>query len=155
MGRRGPPPTPTATLEHRGSWLAKTRDGEPVLDITAPQPPDWLEMEAKVHWPKIVELLVNARVMSDQHASALVLLVNSLGRYIAAESDVTQHGAWFTDPRKGPKVHPAWTVRCKALEHVHKLLVEFGMTPSALSRVRVVPEKAKAGDGKFKPKLVG
>jgi hypothetical protein len=42
------------------------------------------------------------------------------------------------------------------LEHVHKLLCEFGMTPAALSRVHAMPEKRKADDpAKHKPRLVG
>lgn len=157
MGITGPKPTPTATLAARGSWRADTRGNEPELDIRAPEAPAWLEPAAQEHWTKIVGLLVNARIMADAHASALVLLVNSLGRYIEAEKQVSEHGAWFDGGESGiPRVHPCWTVRCKALEHVHKLLCEFGMTPSALSRVHAVPkDKGKADPAKHKPRLVG
>lgn len=153
---RGRKPLPTQQLEQRGSWRAKTRRNEPELAISAPEPPDWLEPDARRHWTLLSEMLVNARIMAHAHGPALVLLVNALGRYIQAEKDVNEHGAWFGGEGEIPRVHPAWTVRCKAWEQVQKQLVEFGMTPSALSRVHPIGVKeSKPSDGKFKPKLVG
>lgn len=158
MGRRGPKPTPTAILKARGSWLAETRPGEPQVPLTEAAPPDWVDRAVRPHWSRIVKMLHGCGIMSDVHAPALSLLINSLGHYIASEKDVAKHGRWCKNNKGNPIVHPAWRARCGAWEQVLKALREFGMTPSALSAVQAQPDKGKDASGiqrYFKPKLAG
>ena len=57
MGRRGPAPLPTKTLELRRSWRAKKRRNEPKPPVEIPTCPSWLDREAKAEWQRVVPQL--------------------------------------------------------------------------------------------------
>lgn len=65
MGKRGPQKTPTAILEHRGSWLAKTRKDEPVYKAGDISPPSWLTGEALIVWNDLLPRLKDSNVLTD------------------------------------------------------------------------------------------
>lgn len=130
----GPPRTPTAILEQRGSWRAKQRRdaGEPTLEPSRPDCPAWVVGSARQYWPQLAALLFDMGVMADAHTPALALLVNSLARYLECEAMLTDTGV-LTDGRR----NPVWMARNKAWEQVFQALREFGLTPASLSRVKV------------------
>lgn len=57
MGKRGPPPTPTAILKLRGSWRGKSRGEEPDAGEGAPERPEHLSDDAKKVWECVIETL--------------------------------------------------------------------------------------------------
>lgn len=151
MGKRGPKPTPTPMLRLRGSWRADTRDGEPKPAAETPDYPGWVSEAARPHWNEIVQVLGAMGVMSRAHTLALSLLVEAVADWIRlkTKADATpdctvgQNGAEFP--------HPIHGMKAKAWERVLKACREFGMTPSAISAVRVVKkEEKKSGLGDYK-----
>lgn len=71
MGRRGPPPTPTAIINARGGWRGKARTAEPEMPEIAPVCPTCLSVRAREHWEAIVPLLVGSRVLRQTDGPAL------------------------------------------------------------------------------------
>lgn len=158
MGRRGPRPTPTTELERRGSWRAKTRDGEPRPETSVPDPPAWVKGAAREHWATIAEELAKLDLMADVHSPALGLLVDSLARYIELREIVGKYGYTVTTDKGNEIQRPEVGAMHKAWEHVFKALREFGMTPAAMTSIRVGGPDQQENDGKdrfFNARLAG
>jgi phage terminase small subunit len=127
MAKRGPKKTPTAILEKRGSWLAKTRDGEPIVDAGYPPCPDWIKGEAREIWDRIVPELVNLGVMTKLDGFAFsrycvysVLWLKELG-----------------NPGRTEATLERYSNQCMRLEQ------SFGLNPSARASLETHPEKDK------------
>jgi P27 family predicted phage terminase small subunit len=65
---------------------------------------------------------------------------------VKAEEQVRKYGTIVKSPVKGfPMKSPYLTVADQALETMRKFMVEFGLTPSSRSRIRV-PGQSNAAD---------
>jgi len=84
MGKRGPAPTPTATLKLRGSWRANTRKNEPRPEPKIPNAPTWLDAEGKREWKRIAALLEPLRYVSETDRAMLAAYCQSWSDYVAA-----------------------------------------------------------------------
>src|SRR3990167_11235512 len=71
VGKRGPAPTPTATLKQRGSWRANERKNEPQPERRIPDCPDWLAPEAAEVWNQMAVLLDAMGVLTVADGNAL------------------------------------------------------------------------------------
>ena len=84
---------------------------------------------------------------SPQHSKThdyLSWLSKFISRWVRAEMLVRKYGEIVKSPEKGfPMKSPYLTVADQALETMRKLMVEFGLTPSSRSRIRV-PEQGDA-----------
>ena len=150
MGMRGPQPKPnpneSAIKAVKGSMA----------------PPPWVLAEAIDHWDTIVETLREMGIESPVYNPALALLVNTMGRYIAAEKALSENGA-VTYSQAGTSATSGHMRNRNALSNELKaLLREFGLTPIALSSIRKSKptkeetEKQEKGIlGLISPKLVG
>jgi P27 family predicted phage terminase small subunit len=144
MGRRGPVPTPTAILKQRGSWRAKAREGKEVKGpVGTPICPSWLNQEAKNTWKRIVPKLraMNVLTMIDGEALARYCQVSS--RWKRAELFIQKHGDTY--PLKDEKGQirclqqfPQVAIANKLAIQLARLEQEFGLTPSARSRITQV-----------------
>ena len=78
--------------------------------------------------------------------SALAAYCTAYSRWVQAEAQVRQYGTIVKSPVKGfPLKSPYLTVADQALETMRKFMVEFGLTPSSRSRIKV-PDSARAAD---------
>lgn len=145
MGKRGPKPTPTATLAARGSWLAKTRDGEPAPDglLEAPEPPASLKGEARRLWLASAPGMVGIGTLTADDLPAFE-------RYCRA------HALWM---RKVDEVEAAEEITesmTKALvnldNQLRRLEAAFGKNPADRAGIKV-PERSKPIGAAAKPKL--
>lgn len=89
-----PAPTPTSILAARGSWRAKTRDGEPTPDpVTDPKPPKGLPSKAKRVWKELASRLVATKVLTTADLQSfarycrLVVLWSDTARIAEAKPD--------------------------------------------------------------------
>ena len=141
----GPKPTPTAKLANRGSWRAKTRGGEPAPPEGNAIPPAWLLSNAEQYWDKILPMLEGMGIMSPAYSPMLGLLVNSMARYIEYEERVTTSGPVTLNTNGNEATSPWWTARNKALDQVLKISREFGLSPAAMTTIRMPdsPPKTK------------
>lgn len=137
MGNFGPPPTPTAILKLRGSWRGKRNRAEPQPDGVIPTCPDWLDDYAKAAWAQIVPRLSGMGILDSVDAHALTVLCQTWARWKRAEEAIMADGVVMDDGAPSPHVKIAEG----AARALARWFQEFGMSPSARSRIRVPDRK--------------
>ena len=139
MAGRGPMPTPTATLEARGSRLAPGRVGEPRPAVKAPPCPPWLKGECRAEWRRQARFLVQHRLIAEADRAMLAAFCEAWGDFVAAARAV-----------QGDADAPEALCRRRdaACERLIKLADRFGFSPAARARVRSGPPAEGKGDGK-------
>jgi P27 family predicted phage terminase small subunit len=85
-------------------------------------------------------------LLSAADRSALAAYCTVYSRWVHAEGQVRKFGAIVKSPEKGfPMKSPYLSVADQAMEAMRKFMVEFGLTPSSRSRIRV-PDSARVAD---------
>jgi P27 family predicted phage terminase small subunit len=135
MGKRGPGKTPTAELIARGSWRAKDRKKEPVVEVGIPECPEWVSLAARRYWARWVMMLYKGRVISERDADALGNLCEAQAHYVMLRDDLAEN------PKDAG--HPAHGVVMKARADVDRYLRGFGMTPSSRADIEAIPDENK------------
>jgi len=134
MAGRKPRPTAIKILEGE-----KNRDrinlDEPKPKVGRPTCPDHLSDVARDEWQRIVPELEVLGLLTQIDRSALAAYCQAYGRWVEAERVVKQKGVLYKTEKGNVITSPMLWVANKAMEQMHKYLVEFGMTPSARSRV--------------------
>jgi len=137
MRGRKPKPTQLRILAGNPGHRA-LNDEEPAPPDGLPECPPFLDDEARAEWSRICPVLERMGVLSIADRNALSSYCVVYSRWVAAERAVKQYGAIVKSPVKGvPIKSPHLCVADKALEQMLKLQVEFGLTPSARSRIRL------------------
>lgn len=161
MAGIGPPPTPTAILKARGSWLPRTRKKEPQLGKGVPQCPSWLDADAKKAWKDLVPVLDGMGVLTKAEKRALARYCDLSVEYERLAIFVAEHGSTYPIKNADGAVQRLCqfpqAVRKMALADVLlRLEQQFGLTPSARTRIQV-DKKETAVDGieRFFAKGVG
>jgi len=131
MGKRGPQPTPTAILEKRGSWLAKTRRGEPIPtgEMSLDVPVILKDIEAVERWNEVAPQLKNLGVVTLVDSATLI-------RYCR------YWGLWCRQSNRedGERDEQLFDRYQNALIKLEK---ELGLTPASRSSIRVPEQKQK------------
>lgn len=162
MGQRGPKPLPSNVHLLHGNPSKKTKfelldDFRPEVEI--PDYPSWLYPEAKKEWKRITAFLDKHGLISRGDRAALVLYVQAWAEYATASKRLAQEvkrcealrlaaektgeeykgGDGFTIPTaSGASIYsPHWVIKNKAADQVDKFLANFGLSPSARSKVSV------------------
>jgi len=145
MGRRGPPPQPTALRLLKGNpGKRRINTREPRPPTTTPSCPRWLCPEAKRAWREIVPVLKAMRILTRIDRDALAAYCQSYARWKAAEEFLSQHGEVYPirDERGNVRYmqpFPQVFIARSQLQILRSYQQEFGMTPSARTRVQVIP----------------
>lgn len=139
MAKTGPKPKPTALKQLEGNpGQRRLNEREPVPPADRPEPPDFLTADALAEWYRITDILDGMNLLSTADLATLAAYCTVYGRWVDAERKVQQYGAVMLSPNKQhPQKSAYLTVADHALEQLRKLAVEFGLTPSARSRVHV------------------
>jgi len=142
MGKRGPRPTPTALLQLRGSKLVnkERREREVQGPEGLPDKPEWLDDMGQKAWDFLVPLLQQMGVLTRIDANALSRYCQLWSRWREAESFIAKHGLMYPlkDDAGQPKCFQPWpqvSIANKLAQQLTRLEQEFGMTPSARSRL--------------------
>lgn len=140
MATRGRKPTPTAIkmLEGNPGRRALNKD-EPKPAKKAPRCPSWLEDEAKKEWKRMGKILEQMGLLTDMDMAAFAGYCQAFARWKEAEEFLTQHGSIVRTPNGYLQQVPQVTIAQSNLKIVLKFCEQFGLTPSARSRI--------AGDG--------
>lgn len=141
MGQRGPKPLPANVHLLRGNPskkpMAELRDSvAPEVDL--PSAPKHLSGEALKEWRRIGKELKALGLVTRIDRAVLALYCTAWGRYVDAEKRIAEMGekGLVDETPNGFMVQSAWlNVSNKAQEQCLKYLSEFGMSPSARSRV--------------------
>ncbi len=146
MGTRGPTPLPHAVLAARGSWRASLARDErtPVPEPGIDDPPEWLDDEARGAWNDLSARLQAMGVLGTIDWHALALYCQLWSRWRQAEEFLARHGDSYIvrDNRgevRGVKLYPQVKLAGQLAEQLTRLGREFGLSPSARTRVQTIP----------------
>ena len=139
MGRRGPKPTPTAMLRLTGSRELERRHAEPKPALGAPNPPKWLDREARAEWRRVCPELVTLGVLAIIDRAVLVGYCEAWGSYVAAVAAAKARGITDGDKRTAE----ALELRDSRAAYL-RFAQDLGLSPSA--RVRMTSKSAVDSD---------
>ena len=140
-GRR---PTPTALKLVKGNPGKRALPkNEAVVALSEPTPPAFLCDEAKVEWGRVCSALYAAGLMTDLDRAALAAYAAAYGRWAQAERAINRmaakdelNAALMVKTVSGNAIqNPLVGIANKAKSDMVRYATEFGMTPSARSRV--------------------
>lgn len=139
----GRPRTPTKILmmrgTHRGDRHGSIADEVEFTEITAlPPAPGFLDEIAVFEWNRIGHELVAKKLLTEGDMAAFTLYVLNVSRVVAAERLIAVEGMMIKTPQGFLQAHPAVSIARQCGAEVRKFAQEFGMTPSARTRVRTV-----------------
>jgi len=133
---RGRKPTPTALKLLRnnpGRRPLNTREPKPPTARSAP--PAYLTGAAATEWRRLAPELARLGLLTTIDRDALAAYCQTFARWREAELEIRKRGMVLKGRDGGPVLSPFVTVASRALAQMRAWLIEFGMTPSARSRV--------------------
>lgn len=138
MGLRGPAPQPTALKRAKGNpGKRPLNDDEPTPKIEAPKPPNHLSCFAKREWRRITPLLLRYGLLSQLDRSALAMYCQAYGRWKKAERELKAEGEVVLSKHGQSYQSPWLSIANKAMDRMNKAISEFGLSPSARTRIKV------------------
>lgn len=141
---RGRKPTPTVLKIREGNPGKRSiNEAEPTPPEGLPSCPDFLDAVAQEEWHRIASVLDEMGLLTKADRAALAAYCTAYSRWVAAEEQVAKYGTIVKSPDKGfPMKSPYLTVADQSMETMRKFLVEFGLTPSSRSRIKVMGKSA-------------
>lgn len=139
--KRGPKRKPAESKKRAGTYRADRHDSVE-LPPGIPICPFELKAEAADHWHRLVGLLARAGYLSEIDGDALCILAELIARRWALYRSLPKSPVATSKKGGGKYLTPEWTALKMVDGQIEKLLVEFGMTPSA--RASLPPQE----DGK-------
>ena len=140
---RGRKPTPTALRVLRGNPRKHPLNArEPMPGPLALEAPAWLDPSAAAEWRRLAPLLGRLGVLTETDADALAAYCEAFTTWRQATQKVRQGGMVVVRPDGVAVVSPWVKVAQEAMTQLRALLIEFGMTPSARSRIHAAPVEA-------------
>ena len=148
MGRRGPPPKPTALRIAEGNPAKRPLNTrEPTPEQKRPSCPSWLDDDGKACWREIVPQLEKMGLLTRIDRQALMNYCDTFARWKRAVDFIRKHGEVIpikTEDGKAIKYLqqvPQVAIAKNLLAVLRGYQQDFGLTPAARSRL-IVP-----GDG--------
>ena len=139
MGTTGPTPKPTALKVLQGNPGKRALPkGEPKPAAgRLPSAPRWLSDEAKREWKRLAPRLHAVGLLTEVDGLALAMLCEAFAQYMAAKTVVDSEGMLLVSEKGNSYQHPAAGLMTQARGELMKWAREFGMTPSARTRIVV------------------
>lgn len=151
MMTRGRKPKPTAQKKLAGNPGKRALpENEPVPPIGLPEPPAHLDDVAKAEYFRVGRMLEAMKLVTPLDGAMLAIYAQNYSRWVDAENNVRELGFMVKSPNGFPVQNPYLAVANRAMREMRGVLVEFGMSPSSRTRVRVLedpqedPEDARA-----------
>ena len=136
MSQRGRKPKPTALKELEGNLGGRPlNQNEPRPNKKAPRCPSWLEEEAKKEWKRMGKMLEQLGLLTEMDMAAFAGYCQAYARWKEAEEFITQHGTMIRTPNGYLQQVPQVSIAQTNLKIMLKFCEQFGLTPSARSRI--------------------
>jgi P27 family predicted phage terminase small subunit len=155
-GKRGPKPNPTVLRLIKGGRQKKPNHREPNIPPSLPDPPVVLNLIAQVEWERIATHLYNLGMLTMLDRGALAVYCQLYARWVEAEGQLRKldkDGATAllvrTAKNNGFLVNPLVHVANKAARDLLVAAAEFGMTPSARSRIQALETPSNDASDRF------
>jgi P27 family predicted phage terminase small subunit len=136
---RGPHPTPSAVKRLRGTYRRDRARGEPAALPGTPQAPNWLNADARAEWRRIAPLLRSRGLLEVLDRPTLVGYCTCWADLIDAERRLAEEGSTVIGARGQLYLNPQLRRAQKAREQLIRYGMEFGLSPSARTRVQASP----------------
>jgi P27 family predicted phage terminase small subunit len=146
MGMRGPAPKPTVVKVLRGNPGKRALpkgEPRPATGDRVPSAPRWLSEEARAEWRRLAPRLHAVGLLTEVDGLALAMLCEAFAQYMAAKTVVDGEGLLLVSEKGNSYQHPAAGLMTQARGELMKWAREFGMTPSARTRIVVDTESAE------------
>ena len=145
MGKRGPPPKPTAIkmLEgNPGKQKINRAEPKPPAPQKAPNPPQRLLPDAKKEWRRLAPALLGMDVLTEVDLAAFAELCQTYAYYIITDRKILEVGeagvfAMQKTTTGYIQQHPLLSLRRQYYDQWRRGLADFGLTPAARSRLEV------------------
>lgn len=135
---RGRKPKPTILKIREGNpGCRPLNDREPIPPAGAPEPPEWLDELAMKEWDRITPVLADMELLTPADHAALEAYCTVYSRWARCEQQVQQTGTIIKALNGRPMKNPYLLVANEAFEMMRKLIIEFGLTPSSRSRIKL------------------
>lgn len=144
----GRKPTPTHLKLVKGNPGKRALNKrEAKIDLSQPTPPAFLNDDAKVEWGRVAGTLFKVGLMTEFDRAALAAYCQAYGRWAQAERALARmaakdelNSALMIKTSNGNAIqNPLVGIANKAKADMVRYAAEFGMTPSARSRVEAKP----------------
>lgn len=152
--KRGPAPKPSSLKLVQGNpGRRPVAEGEPTPEVVAPECPDHLLADAREEWQRIIPFLIRYKLVTEIDTAALALYCQAYGRWQEAERKIAEQRAKGGDgmlvkaPSGYPIQNPYLAIANRAMEDCYKYLQQFGLSPSARTRVTVNLHGGLFGNG--------
>lgn len=145
VGSRGPKPVPTNVHVLRGNpsklplSTLLSGDGTVRPETEIPDAPEWLSDEARAEWDRITPHLQKLGLVSSLDRAVLTAYCVAWSDFVWAEGRIIELGG---DAGRIIKTHSGyqqvsalWTIKGNALDRLSRFAADFGLSPSARSRV--------------------
>ncbi len=136
MAQRGRKPKPTTVKMLEGNpGKRNVNTGEPQPDKKAPRCPGWLEEEAKKEWKRMAKQLEQLGILTEIDMAAFAGYCQAYARWKEAEEYISEHGAVMKAPSGYCQQVPQVSIAQTYLKIMNRFCEQFGLTPSARSRI--------------------
>lgn len=144
MGKRGPVQRPTVLRVLEGN--PGKRPIRPHVQMQAkeiPDPPVFLSPRALEEWNRLAPGLFALKLLTDADVGVFSAYCQAYGRWQDAETkllemrekDPQTFGMLIKSSKGNPIANPLVYIASAAMRDAHRMALEFGMTPSARSRI--------------------
>lgn len=99
-------------------------------------PPDWLSLDAKTEWRRVMPILNERKILTDADIGGLENYCIAIGMVREMERSIQEHGA-VIEIDGVPKRNPAVGIQADAMTRSRLLASELGLTPVSRSRASV------------------
>ncbi|MBB5915291.1 P27 family predicted phage terminase small subunit [Nocardia transvalensis] len=129
----------------------------PAFRRIPPNPPTWLSREARAEWRRIVPGLARLDLLKEEDRALLAVYCETWARFVQATRDVQYNGFTIVNrtlrkdgtESEWTAKNPAVTVAENAAAQLRGLAQEFGLTPSAESKLARTPDGGGNHDNPF------
>ena len=137
MATRGRKPKPTALKLLEGNpGKRQLNMNEPrFAQKMPPECPDWLEEEAQAEWNRLSETLFEMGILTDLDVAPFAAYCQAYARWREAEEFISQHGSIVKTKTGYWQQVPQVSIAHSNQKIMMQAAAEFGLTPSARSRI--------------------
>lgn len=136
MAIRGRKPKPTALKVLEGNpGHRPLNKKEPLVKGKLPKCPSWLEDDAKKEWRRLGRVLADMGMLTEMDMTAFAGYCQAYARWKGAEEFISQHGDMVRTPNGYLQQVPQVSIAQTNLKIMLKFCEQFGLTPSARSRM--------------------
>lgn len=135
MAVRGRKPKPTGLKKLEGETDKRRINTAEPCPEGSPVCPEWLDKEAKKEWNRLGTVLESLGVLTNMDTAAFAGYCQAYARWKEAEEYLTNNGATIETKSGYIQQVPQVSIAQTNLKIMLKFCEQFGLTPSARSRI--------------------